>query len=421
MDGTTNVTPGRLARILLSLLIVLQVGIGTVAASPVAESDQSPVEETTVQTARTIVEMRAQLQVAQNALERGNRSAAVDRATYVADQLWSIVDGPVSEANQTLANRLERTLERAPEKAETLSAGQFSTFLETEVYPQLSDAERAIVGETVVTNATYNARVVKTVLQHGVAEYREAVSENGTVTDRTEYRISRAFLDHASARYRSSIRSALSDHAAEELDELFEMVKSQVNETVPPSTVASTSSSIVAELAEYTGLETESGSASVDAIERIETDLHEALEAYRANNSSKALRIIQQTYLSNFEGVEGTLIEHRPELVESLEVAFNEELPGLIKNDASPAAVREKIESMETKLETAEEILKEANEDPIQLTISNQTTTNSPTTPRTPGDGSDPGQTNTTTPGFGVAVAVAAVFLLAGYGRHRQQ
>ena len=179
-----------------------------------------------------------------------------------------------------------------------------------------------------------------------------------------------------------------------------------MNEPVGPSEIQPVMDSTRGELAEYTGLEPTSAGADSAAIERIESDLDEALEAYEANNSSEAKAIIKETYLTNFEGLEGTLIQERPELVEDLEEDFNENLPGLIDEDASPEEVREQIDDMKADLETAEEILASQSEETISLDVSNSTTTDS-----TPGTTTESTTTTTSTPGFGFAVGLVAVVI----------
>ncbi|MFB6081586.1 MAG: PGF-CTERM sorting domain-containing protein [Halanaeroarchaeum sp.] len=170
-----------------------------------------------------------------------------------------------------------------------------------------------------------------------------------------------------------------------------------------------------AEFAEYTCIEVEQ-TGSTAAIERIEADLHAAVEAYEAGNSSEALALIRGTYLTNFEGIEGTLIAENPELVEDLEAAFNEDLPALIRQNASVSTVRERVETMESKLETAENILSTQEETDITLESPDTTTEGTATSTSEPPNAST---TRTTSPGFTVVSALAALIAIGLVRRFR--
>lgn len=74
----------------------------------------------------------------------------------------------------------------------------------------------------------------------------------------------------------------------------------------------------------------------------------------------EATGIVHDTYLSQFEGVEGMLIEQDADLVEDLEIDFNVTLPKAIADDAGVDAVREVVEAMQVKLDRCIELLEAA-------------------------------------------------------------
>lgn len=71
----------------------------------------------------------------------------------------------------------------------------------------------------------------------------------------------------------------------------------------------------------------------------------------------EAKAIVFDTYLSQFEGVEGALIERDAALVESLEIDFNVTLPKAIDTGASVDEVRAIVQTMQGKLARARELL----------------------------------------------------------------
>ncbi len=395
--------------VVLSLLS--PAGLGVAAAS-VEDTGVAATVETTeeaVTYVRSVEEMRGHLLMSLVAVRDGDREGAVYQAEETLSEQWPIVGQQLRAANATLADELEASLETAVTMAEEGSTEAYTGHLQNEVFPLLQQAETAAVKESRLRNSTFNAAVVAGLLERANAEYTEGVTAEGTVEEQSDYRSAQAYSARAGTVYENEIRDSVSEHAAEELDELFELLSGAVAGTEAPEEIERLVGSITHELAEYTGIEAGS-SGGVETIERIESDLQEAVEAYDAGNPDEAKSIIKSTYLSNFEGIEGTLIENDPELVEELEADFNEELPGLIDEGAQTSAVREKVESMEQKLETAEGILAEQSEEEINLTKKNETT--APTTGSNEG-GDTEGTTETSTPGFGVILAALALGLVA--------
>ncbi|MFB6081404.1 MAG: hypothetical protein ABEJ67_01150 [Halanaeroarchaeum sp.] len=380
-------------RRLLAVCFVVLLSVpttGLVAASPDAGATTSE----DVQFARTMEEMRAHLSVSLQYARANETADAAEHAAHPVEEYWSVVSTDIRRANESLASDLHDTLLAAPDHARNDTAQEYATFLQTELYPLMERATTAVVGET---DATFSAKVTVGLLERATAEYHEGVAPNGSVVDQEEYADASAFATRAEAVYADSVRGTLDEHARSELDELFERLQDLVNRSVAPDEVERIVDSIGSELAEYTGIEYES-SASVEAIERIESDLHEAVEAYENGNVDEAQSVVRQTYLSNFEGVEGTLIEKNPGLVGELEAAFNEELPGLMERGASVERVREKVEQMETKLSTAADILAAQGTTTIDLGDDETSTSTTTTTTTTMA----PPTTATTTPGFTV-------------------
>lgn len=109
----------------------------------------------------------------------------------------------------------------------------------------------------------------------------------------------------------------------------------------------------------------ESGHGEVsqeDAVGQILSALDEAVAVFKQGDPEKAKSIVHETYMGIFEGLEGDLIEMRPELVSQLEKDFNAGLPLLMDEGASLDKVREKVQAMNKRLETAKELLLKAEE-----------------------------------------------------------
>ena len=81
---------------------------------------------------------------------------------------------------------------------------------------------------------------------------------------------------------------------------------------------------------------------------------------YAEKLSDDAIEIVQQTYLTRFEGIEGDLISLDAALVEDLEIDFNVKLPKAIQDEKSIDEVREVVELMQSKLDRCRSLLADA-------------------------------------------------------------
>lgn len=98
------------------------------------------------------------------------------------------------------------------------------------------------------------------------------------------------------------------------------------------------------------------------AINQITDALDEAVAVFKEGDAETAKSIIHKTYMEIFEGLEGDLIEMRPELVTQLEKDFNAGLPLLMDETGSLEKVRSKVQEMHKRLETAKKLLLKAEQ-----------------------------------------------------------
>lgn len=75
---------------------------------------------------------------------------------------------------------------------------------------------------------------------------------------------------------------------------------------------------------------------------------------------AEAKKIVHDTYINLFEGVEGALIEQDAALVEDLEKDFNVTLPVAVEKQASLEQIKEIVATMKTKIDRATKLLQEA-------------------------------------------------------------
>lgn len=104
---------------------------------------------------------------------------------------------------------------------------------------------------------------------------------------------------------------------------------------------------------------TEAGSP-VETLDIIKRQLHRVVAKYAEKSHDKALTVVQQTYLTRFEAIEGDLIAFDADLVEDLELDFNVKLPQAIEGGKSVDEVRDVVDSMQGKLDRCRELLVQA-------------------------------------------------------------
>lgn len=405
-----------------TLRTLLTVGIAVLLLLPTGvvatDTAQASTEDTeaAVEFVRTTDEIRGYLDASVDLHEQSRTDLAASVAAEPHEEHWSVIGTELSAVNETLANELDRELAAVSQYAANNSSAAYERHLNQSVYPLLDRAVQSAVDADTRDNASVQASIARDLLDRSIAEYHEGVSE-GSVTDRAEYAVALTFAERSEARYESFVAGTLSEHANEELRELYERLHTAMNQQAGTEEAEQLAASIGGEYAEYTGIEVEQ-TGSTAAIERIEADLHAAVEAYEEGNVSEAQSLIKGTYLTNFEGIEGTLIAEDPELVEDLEAAFNEDLPALIDENASVSTVRERVETMESKLETAETILSDLEETDITLE-SPDTTTQSGEDANETATTTSSDTTSTTTPGFTIGAALTALVVVGLIRRRR--
>ncbi len=94
-------------------------------------------------------------------------------------------------------------------------------------------------------------------------------------------------------------------------------------------------------------------SNSLEALSTINNRLNRVVAKYAEKLTDTSVKIVAETYLNLFEGVEGELIALDAELVEDLEKDFNVTLPKAIKSNASVEQVRQIVTAMTGKVDNA--------------------------------------------------------------------
>jgi hypothetical protein len=95
-------------------------------------------------------------------------------------------------------------------------------------------------------------------------------------------------------------------------------------------------------------------------IDEIKHHLDRVVAKYAERLPESAVSIVHDTYLHLFEGVEGALIAQDANLVEDLEKDFNVTLPKALASNSSVDDIRNVVEDMQAKLDSARVLLVQA-------------------------------------------------------------
>jgi hypothetical protein len=99
-----------------------------------------------------------------------------------------------------------------------------------------------------------------------------------------------------------------------------------------------------------------------ETIDEIKHRLDRVVAKYAERLPESAVSIVHDTYQHLFEGIEGALIAQGADLVEDLEKDFNLTLPKALASKSSVDDVRNVVEGMQGKLDSARILLAQAIE-----------------------------------------------------------
>ncbi|MFB6128662.1 MAG: hypothetical protein ABEJ47_02755, partial [Halorhabdus sp.] len=334
-------------------------------------------EDEAVTFVERILEMKGHLNASVYWAAQGNVAEAKTHAKHPKNEYWNLVGPEIEAANATFAQRLESKLNALPEKAATMEPGEYRAHIRQDIYPLLDEAVNRTVAADARSGLAFEGEVAMKLLDRIGVEYANAMNDQGEIVNLMEYWDARGFANVLETRYDAEIAPELSSANAEELAKFIDTVQRNIASKVSPSELKPVLEETAHEIKEYTGAgetASHSGSSGPNAtIQRITENLDRVVALYEQDKPTKAKQLLTETYLTQFEGLEGPLIEQRPKLVETLEAAFNEKLPTQIDNGAPVSEVEATVENMKEDLTLAKKVLASGGETTVE--IDDETTT----------------------------------------------
>lgn len=265
--------------------------------------------------------IRGHLEKAVENKNAGQIELAVAHAGHPVEEVYALVESDISEADPSLNTQLKDALTALPNQANTSSAAEFESAAQ-DIGGMLDDAMAAVVGTETDDPAMW-ASVIVLLLKTAELEYGEAV-DGGQVVEMIEYQDASAFIHRAQVAF-ESIKTHIPEHEAEEIQEFFADLDSQVTSNAPPENVATLIGGIAHEFDEVFGL---TNSVNQDAvafaanIEMIKGHMYQAMKNKINNNTDLALAHAGHPIEEHFALIEAEINEHDSELGSGLKAAL---------------------------------------------------------------------------------------------------
>jgi tetratricopeptide (TPR) repeat protein len=288
--------------------------------------------------------------------QAGNTSRAIAHSGHPIEEVYTLVEGEITEHNATLNTDLKAALSELANQVEELSATDFQSQV-AEVNAMLDDALDSVIGQSEQSDPKFNAQVAISLMEIAEVEYEEAVSE-GVIVEMIEYQDSTAFIERAELIF-DEIKAELPAHEAEELEEFFGQLTTLTESNASFEDVETVIGGIIHEFEEAVGLEGEEeeeldGWGYIDGIKEL---LDQAVTEYKAGNAQRAKALAIEAYLDNYEFIESDIEQDDEALMLKIEEDMRVELVQMIDQQAPSSAIESHVQAIKVDLEQARTVV----------------------------------------------------------------
>ncbi len=302
-----------------------------------------------------IAEIKGHLNESVIHLRDGDRQGAINHSKHPEEEYWALIKDKIKEKDTELFQSLENELIELPKLAEKASTVELAARVE-KIFKLLDNAEAMVVPQSVREGFIFKTRVIISLMDSAIAEYRAGISDTGEVKKLDEYHDSKGFVTIAEKIYQE-IRDAIDEKETQEIDKFFSDLKYAMETKQKPSKIESIASGIVHEFQEIADIEEKEKNEPVDIIENIKALLQQVVKEYEEKEYDEAEELAIKAYLENYELIEGMVSEASPELNEEIEHSMREELRQRIKDRVPESNIKELVNSITEKLDTAKTLI----------------------------------------------------------------
>ncbi len=238
--------------------------------------------------------------------ESGNIELAIAHAGHPIEEVFTLMEEPLSDANPQLAADLKAKLTALPNAANSDTSLAFEQKV-TEIVDLIDEAVEAVAGEDIEVATV--VVVISNLLETAEHEYEEGV-ENGQIKEMIEYQDASAFISRANALF-ETVKADIDEHEAEEIEGFLEQLVNSVNAKADPSDIETLVSGIMHEFEEAvpSGAENENVKFAAN-IEFIKGHLAQAMANKQAGSVELAIAHSGHPIEEVFSLIEEELAEH---------------------------------------------------------------------------------------------------------------
>ena len=343
----------------------------TIDANTTNPSNLTSPNTTLVDFVSNIEQIKGHLEQAISNKQAGNSILVLAHTLHPIEEIYSSIEGQLSNANSTLNQTLSSNLNQLAQMASNSTVGQFNTQAQIVNGLLNQTIEKVLPAETRNNNnnTTFNLMVVANLLATAESEYKEAV-ENETIKEIVEYQDAQGFVSRARSIFEqtSSLSPSLklqeSAGNVQKINEFFSDLNNAIQNKSNPEVVNTSIGAIIDEISGITGISKEvlGGGSHADivpikVIAEIRNILNQTVQEYRQQNYNEAETLAIKAYLDNFEYIENVLGEKDKALMQNIEIMLREQLRQLMQNKVSPEELQQHIDKINSNLDQAEKLL----------------------------------------------------------------
>jgi hypothetical protein len=344
----------------------------TIDSNTTNPSNLTSSNTTLVDFVSNIEQIRGHLEQAISNKQAGNNILVLAHTLHPIEEIYSSIEGQLSNANSTLNQTLSSNLNQLSQMASNSTVGRFNTQAQIVNGLLNQTSEKVIPTETRNNNnnTAFNLMVIADLLSIAGSEYKEAV-DNGTIKEIVEYQDAQGFVSRARSVFEQSSSLLSSSLKPQELSDKIQKIKESfydLNNAIQnksnPEVVNTSIRAIIDEISgiigiskEVLGAGSQAGVEQIKVIAEIRNILNQTIQEYRQQNYNEAKTLAISAYLDNFEYIENLLAEKDKSLMQNIEVMLREQLRQMIQNKVSSEELQQHIDKINSNLDQAEKLL----------------------------------------------------------------
>jgi hypothetical protein len=323
---------------------------------------------TSVDFVSNIEQIKGHLEQATSNKQAGNNILVIAHTLHPIEEIYSNIEGQLSNVNSTLNQTLSSNLNQLSQMANNSTLNQFNTQVQ-KVNGLLNQTVEKVVPIENRNNTAFNLLVVTDLLSIAESEYEEAV-ENNTIKEIVEYQDAQGFVSRAQSLFEQTSSSSSTKPQEitgniQKINYSFSELNNAIQNKSNLETVDRPIRAIIQEISEITGISEESvdGGSSHPSIEpikviaEIRNILNQTIQEYKRQNYNEAETLAIRAYLDNYEFIENAIAEKDKALMQNIEVMLREQLRQMIQNKVSIEELQQHIDKINSNLDQAEKLL----------------------------------------------------------------